>query len=382
MTQDLTAEIIEPGALTEADIALWRSIVEADPAFASPFFSPDFTQAVAGVAPDTAVAVLRRQGEVVGFFPFQHRGDSIQPIGAPLNDYHGVIAAPGDRPTLTQLRAMIGLSSLAVTGWIGETGDIPGVEHESLVADLSTGWADYDAAQRATWRKFFSDKDRVRRGLVRDRGEIGLRFETAPSASLDRLIALKRSQYQRSGRHDIFACGWTEDLLRLLLESRDPAFGGVLAVLTAGDEPIAYEYSLYAGGHYHFWFPAYELAYARYSPGILLSLDTMREMSGAGYRTFDFAHAGEPYKKYFCNRAGRLFEGAVGRDDIKGALRSAALATPLGQSIHRRWKTIDGCETSSVGRLVGLAVAARAMAASISLPGLREGRGPSSSGDE
>ena len=137
-----------------------------------------------------------------------------------------------------------------------------------------------------------------------------------------------------------------------------------MAVLSAGGEPVAYEYGLYAGQQYHFWFPAYELTAARYSPGMLLSLDSMREKSKAGVSTFDFGHAGEPYKKYFCNRTGRIFEGAASRPDMKGALRSVVLMTRLGQSVHRRWKTIAGCETSLVGLVAGLSTAARSMATS------------------
>ena len=364
MARELSARIVDVADLSAAQIALWKEIVSDDPLYLSPFFQPAFAQAVARVAPYTAVAVLRCAGADVGFFPFQRRGKTIQPISAPLNDYHGVIARPEYRPMLDHIRDLIGVGSLAVTGWVDETGDVHAVAKQSMAADISTGWDTYQAGQRQAWRKFFGDKDRARRSLSRDRGEITLHFEQASSGSLDRLIELKRQQYRRSGRHDVFACGWTVDLLRSLLDWNEDGFGGTLAVLSAGGEPVAYEYGLYAGQQYHFWFPAYELTAARYSPGMLLSLDSMREKSKAGVSTFDFGHAGEPYKKYFCNRTGRIFEGATSRPDMKGALRSVVLMTRLGQSVHRRWKTIAGCETSLVGLVAGLSTAARSMATS------------------
>ena len=358
----LTAILVDVADLSAAQIALWKEIVSEDPLYRSPFFQPAFTQAVARVAPETGVAVLRCADEDVGFFPFQRRGETIQPIGAPLNDYHGVIARPEHRPALNMIPELFDVGSLAVTGWVGEPGPPQVLEHQSMVADVSGGWDAYLTDQRRSWRKFFSDKERARRSLCRDRGALQLHFEQASTENLDRLVELKRQQYKRSGLHDVFACGWTVDLLRSLLDQSESGFGGVLAVLSAGGEPVAYEYGLYAGRHFHFWFPAFEISSARYSPGILLSLDTMREKSRTGgIDVFDFAHAGEPYKKYFCNHSGRLIEGVASRQDMKGVLRSAVLTTRIGRSVHRRWKTIAGCETSRGGILTGLATAARSM---------------------
>ena len=60
-----------------------------------------------------AASVLHRGGEIVGFFPFQRRGGSIQPLGAPMNDYHGIIARPGEAPELHELARLL---NGAVTG--------------------------------------------------------------------------------------------------------------------------------------------------------------------------------------------------------------------------------------------------------------------------
>ena len=74
-----------------------------------------------------------------------------------------------------------------------------------------------------------------------------------------------------------------------------------MAAMWAGDTLVAAEYSLHAGDQCHFWFPGYEPSLARCSPGILLSMDTMRLADAQGYRTFDFGFEGEHYKKYFWN---------------------------------------------------------------------------------
>ena len=166
------------------------------------------------------------------------------------------------------------------------------------------------------------------------------------------------------------------DLLRALLtDTRVEGFGARLAVLEAGGEPVAFEYGLHAGANYHFWLPAYEASVSRYSPGILLSLDTMRLGSAEGFRVFDYGFEAEPYKKYFCNRSQTVLEGVAHRQGYAGAMAAAfsmagadaALAAGerfvsagLGLSVRRRWASIDACETTVVGRARGIAAAAAA----------------------
>lgn len=375
--RDLTIETVTPAELSADELDLWVGFVRADARFASPYFHPRFTQIAGEVAPGAAVSILHRRGRVVGFFPHQRRGGAAQPIGAPLNDYHAVITEPGLDIPLEALPDLIGAASLAVTGWTGPGAPGEGVlARQTLQADLSDGWAAYDAGRRADWRKYFKDKDRARRSLERDHGEVRATIAGRDPVLLERLIALKSDQYRRSRLHDIFACGWTADLLRALLaDTAAQDFGARLAVLEAGGEPVAFEYGLYAGAHYHFWLPAYEASVARYSPGILLSLDTMRQGRAEGFRVFDYGFEGEPYKKYFCNRSRTVLEGVAHRQGYAGAMAAAfsmagaeaALAAGerfagagLGLSVRRRWASIDACETTVAGRARGIAAAAAA----------------------
>lgn len=377
MGRDLTIETVTPAELSPDELDLWAAFVAADPRFASPYFHPRFTQIAGEVAPGAAVSILHQRGRVAGFFPHQRRGGAAQPIGAPLNDYHAVITEPGLDIALEMLPDLIGAGSLGVTGWSGPGAVGEGViARQTLQADLSDGWAAYDAARRADWHKYFKDKDRTRRSLERDRGAVCARIDGGDPALLERLIGLKSDQYRRSRLHDIFACGWTADLLRALLaDTAVEGFGARLAVLEAGGEPVALEYGLYAGSHYHFWFPAYEASVARYSPGILLSLDTMRQGSAEGFKVFDYGFEGEPYKKYFCNRSQTVVEGVAQRRGYAGAMAAAlsmagadaALAAGqrfanagLGLSVRRRWASIDACETTVFGRARGIAAAAAA----------------------
>ena len=365
----LKVDIAAIETLGDADWAIWRAMLEANPALASPYFRPEFARAAGRACPGAAVAVFSRGGETVGFFPHQRRGGAMQPLAAPMNDYHGIIAFPGEAPSLEEAAEVLGAARLNLTAWVGPTG--LGEDRRTVQVELDdSGYDGWYAERRTSFGKFFKDKERARRSMEAELGPLRVEHGLRDAALLDWLIDLKRDQYRRTGRHDIFACGWTADLLHALLKEEGEGLGGSLAALWAGDRLTAVEYSLHAGDQYHFWFPGYEPSLARCSPGILLSLDTMRLASADGYRTFDFGFEGEHYKKYFCNGfkvvreavvlkpglGATMSQAAVGALNLAGAGRGEQLRT----SVRRRWAAIEACETTPGARMKGAMQAAGA----------------------
>ncbi|MBX3481808.1 MAG: GNAT family N-acetyltransferase [Caulobacter sp.] len=378
-------DIIGADALTPSERALWLEWIAADPVYESPFFHPDFTAIAGQVAPGARLAVLHQGGKVVGFLPHQRRGGAAQPLAAPLNDYHGVIAAPGQQIGLDAAPDLLEARSFTATGWAGPArAGGPVTRARTLLADVSAGWDTYYAARKAAFPKFLKDKERARRSLERDLGPVRVETTSSDLSHFDRLIALKQDQYRRSRRHDIFDCGWTVELLRALMTQAAPTFGARLAVLYAGDRPMAYELGLRGGGHYHFWVPAYEEEGARYSPGMLLSMDTMKAGAAEGVSLYDFGFEGEAYKKYFCDLTRTVFEGPALSSGLSAGLARtmSEVVSPdggrglvpaaLAQSVRRRWAVIDACETTTLGRVRALGAAASAMAG--------RGRNPLSTG--
>lgn len=365
----LRVDIAAIETLGDADWAIWRAMLEAAPALASPYFRPEFARVAGRACPGAAVAVFSRGGETVGFFPHQRRGGAMQPLAAPMNDYHGIIAFPGEAPSLEEAAEVLGAARLNLTAWVGPTG--LGEDRRTVQVELDeSGYDGWYAERRTSFGKFFKDKERARRSMEAELGPLRVEHGLRDPALLDGLIDLKRDQYRRTGRHDIFACGWTADLLHALLKEEGEGIGGSLAALWAGDRLTAVEYSLHAGDQYHFWFPGYEPSLARCSPGILLSLDTMRLASADGYRTFDFGFEGEHYKKYFCNGfkvvreavvlkpglGATMSQAAVGALNLAGSGRGEQLRT----SVRRRWAAIEACETTPGARMKGAMQAAGA----------------------
>ena len=365
----LQVEIVRADALSTADVALWRTMLSGNPDLASAYFRPEFTQVAGAISPEAAVAVFQRDGVTVGFFPHQRRGGTIQPLGAPMNDYHGVIAHVGQGLTLEEVGTLLKAPRLRVGAWVGPAGE--GVDRETLmVAMPSEGFSAWYAERRQTWAKYFKDKERARRSLEAELGPVEVSRNLRDPALLDQLITLKRDQYRRTGRHDIFDCGWTRELLHGLLQTQgEDDFGASMAGMWAGGKLTAVEYSLHAGDRYHFWFPVYEPSLARCSPGILLSMDTMRLASDQGYRVFDFGFGGEGYKKYFCNRTQTVREAVVMRPGLAASVSNAAVGLlntagksrgdRLRTSVRRRWAAIEACETTTIERLKGAVEAAQ-----------------------
>jgi CelD/BcsL family acetyltransferase involved in cellulose biosynthesis len=366
MAGTLQVEIVKADQLTLADRVLWRAMTDANPDLASPYFRYEFTGIASRVSPDAAVAILSRDGRTIGYFPHQRRGAAIQPLGAPMNDYHGVVAMPGEAPPLETVAALLGAPRLNVSSWVGPTG--VGEPRETLMTITpEDGFDPWYAERRQTWGKYFKDKERARRSLEAEWGPVRVETGLTDPALLDHLIGLKREQYARTGRHDIFACGWTRDLLHALMDHEDD-FGASMAALWAGDRLTAIEYSLHAGDRYHFWFPAYEPAIARCSPGILLTLETMRLGCADGFRVYDFGFGGEGYKKYFCNASQGVREAVVLKPGLGATLSDAAVgllggagggrAERLRTSVRRRWAAIEACEITPANRLKGAVAAA------------------------
>lgn len=364
----VTAEIVRIDTLSSEARDQWLHWQKSNPLTQSPFFHPRFAEAVARHAPHCFVAKLFKDGILVGYFPFQKRGRGVYPIGAPMNDYHGVIGSITEAPTLEEVALAINARRLNVNGWVGKGQS--GRDGTSCQVTLESGYEAWLASRLAIYGKYFKDKARSRRSMEAQMGPIEVLVGIKEPLLLDQLIRLKSAQFRRTGRHDIFAAGWTVHLLHDLMRSPDSDdLGASMATMSAGGELVAIEYSLHAGNHYHFWFPAYLDAGARFSPGILLSMETMKALEPEGYRVFDYGFGDEGYKKYFVNTYQAVREACVvaGRAGNWGrragarilGLAGAERAERLKLSIHRRWSMIEATEVSRRGRVKGVILAAR-----------------------
>jgi CelD/BcsL family acetyltransferase involved in cellulose biosynthesis len=362
MDPEFTVEALKPKELDAQARQLWTTFRAADPALRSPYFDLRYVLAAGEAAPGAEVAVIRRQGRIEGFLPFQRRGRRIQPIAAPLTDYHGLIQArDGGDIDLTRVVQALGARRFRFSGLVGQALSRARVSVRSaMVADLGEGVDAYLAGRPGD---FLKDKRRRARRLAEDHGPLSFSLSEEDDGALDLIFRLKREQMRRTAQLDVFASPWTTQFLRHLTAHSEPDFGPRFAVLKAGGRIVAAELGLRSGDAYHLWFPVYDPDFAKYSPGALMTLETLRAAAEQGIRTIDFGPANEAYKREFATPGIPVFEGDVTTSGLEAATRRAAdlalgrdtalrqALSSAGLRLDRRWDRITACDPRLEGQV-------------------------------
>jgi CelD/BcsL family acetyltransferase involved in cellulose biosynthesis len=269
-----------------------------------------------------------RTGEgVLGFFPFESgkRGFG-RALGKGYSDAQGLVAPATADIDFREVLSASGLRSWEfdhLVAWQGEWfrhGPHRLVEQSSPVVDLSAGWAAYERHQRQSSATLLQATARKRRKLERDHGPVTFVLHEANHALLEELLRWKSEQYRRSGLRDRFADGGVRRLVHDLLEVDDPELQGLLTVIRAGDEVVAMHMGLRCASTLAYWIPGYALNFTAYSPGLILCMDLLRAMTGAGMSLLDFGKGNEDYKRRIANATIPLLRGAVSHDRLTARL--------------------------------------------------------------
>lgn len=364
-TQELPTAIVEERSSTQLAVDIvsahqlcghlgerWDTIRATNPRWKSPYFSKEFTKAVARVRDDVEIAVIRKSDEdlVIGFLPFQRVTEShAEPVGGRLNDAHGLIGIElNDSKYIPLIMEKVGLKSFGFHSAILCGENIDQYEFapcDSHYIDLSQGWETY----RKWVRKNSSTVKRQgqkTRGLEREIGPIRFEFDCTDAETLEHLIDLKRNKYQRTKTFDILSVEWASNLLREVATIEKQEFKGLLSVMWAGDEIVACHFGILTGNILHYWFPTFDNAYNKYSPGTELILRVAEHAASIGVEKVDFGYGDDSYKFKVCNgkekvSCGRFtfsrldFKIAKTRYRIRKKLKSIPMK-PLAKKLLRK----------------------------------------------
>lgn len=307
--------LITVNELDSTLIEAWRSIQSGSGIFQSPYFCPEFTQIASRVRDDVGVVVIENDDRPVGFFPHQRSLLGMgKPVGGPLSDYHGVIAGLGAE---WELATLMRAAKLSV--WTFDHLVDPGGHFEAHVTaraaspqiDLGAGYQRYEQGRRDSGSDYIRKTEGLARKLGRESGELRFTLHETGDGALEQLIRWKRNQYRQSRLTDVFGVRWTGDLLRSIAQTQAAGFAGVCSVLRAGDRLIAAHIGMRSRNTLHYWFPAYDPDFAKYSTGIILLLRLAQALAGSGIRTIDLGKGDEQYKQRLLTGAVQLREGYV-----------------------------------------------------------------------
>jgi CelD/BcsL family acetyltransferase involved in cellulose biosynthesis len=320
--------------------ACWFELLHELPALDSPYFHPDFTRLVAMVRSDVEIAIIESDQNVVGLFPYQ-RGQfgRAKPVGGRLSDFHGIIAEPSVVRSLGDILCQCNLNSFQFDHLLA--GQFPPEISQFSIAGspylgMSRGFEEYQRVQKH-YSKHYVQYQRKQAKIQREHGELRLVLHSDSESDFNQLLCWKQEQYQRTGAFNPMRFGWTIDLLRKIWAERDPSFRGLFSTLHIGDKLVGAHFGMQAGSTLHYWFPAYNPEFHKYSPGNLLLLEIARSVSLNGITKIDFGKGTEDYKLCFGSAQTLVAEGSAARSSLASKLDSTYLSardwlksSPLG----------------------------------------------------
>jgi CelD/BcsL family acetyltransferase involved in cellulose biosynthesis len=312
----LRIHAVDGASLSETQVQHWNEIQRSDSNYASPFLTPGYTQLVARCCEGVRVGIIElAQGRPVGFFPFQLVAPRYaKPVGTIFCDYQAVIIEPDVRLNAPELLAACGLDRWDFDHLLANQpffSTFHEVHDFSSVIDLSAGFDVYNAQMKRDKRFQLSQAELQRRRMERELGVVTLSTHEPDPELLDRLLLIKREQWTRSGWPNRFEAEWELTLMANLTQTDEPNFGGLLTVLRAGNQPVALHLGLRSRTVWHYWTTAYEIAFARYSPGLVMLVEMIKSAESMGFKAIDLGKGDLLYKRRLRNFEVPLAEGTV-----------------------------------------------------------------------
>jgi CelD/BcsL family acetyltransferase involved in cellulose biosynthesis len=259
---------------------------QATPSLANPFLSPEFAVAVGRFRPGARIAVLTDGQSIVGFFPFERRWLGVGvPVGGWLSGCQGLVHAPGVDWDPRELLRGCDLSAWQFDNLIVSQQPFEpyhAITGPSPVMNLADGFDAYYAKLRLKSPRFCRELARKTRKLGREAGELRIVADSRDSDALRTLTTWKSDQYRRTSHVDRFGQPWLGELLNALLATRGNHLSGLLSVLYAGEQPVAAQFGLRAGNLLVGWFTAYDIRFAKYSPGIIHLMQMAEQLAEGG----------------------------------------------------------------------------------------------------
>lgn len=358
----MAIDVLRPSELSDAQLQAWRGFQAADPDLGNPFLSPEWAQAVerARAPGRTLVAMQHAHGRSEAFLAVRAGPFTAQPVGSPLSDYQGVVAAPGVTADLQGMLRGLGVTRYDFThSPASQSALAAGFQgrQRSCYVDVSVSPETFAKRFRADGSDLLRDIGKRIRKAEREVGPVTFTWRDQDRNALGELFNQKRNQYRATRQTDVLKPAWVGRLMEDLVgrtPSGDPhAFGAMFSTLRIDGRFAAGHLGLHAGPVVHAWFIAHDPAFGRYSPGMVLITELARKLTGEGWKELDLGGGEYPFKARLCDASREIAYGFVGVPSPAAAFRGAAYGirraveeAPLGRvsawpgKAMRRWDVI------------------------------------------
>ena len=351
----LEINTIPAASLDEDHIQTWADIRATNPGLDNPCFHSAFTRITGTVCPNTEVGVIKKRGEIRGFFPFErvsnHTGRA---VCAEMSDFHGLITRPDEAIDLRVLLRGCRLSSWGFDHLPADQHSFREYHHnldDSPYMDLQDGYDRYLEQKKAEGSSVIRQAERKARKIAREVGPLRFVWHDDDVALTDLLVEWKANQLIQKNYANVFALSWLTPLIKRFHQSKEAGFCGVQSVLYAGDQPIAIHSGFLGMPVFSSWIPAYNADFSRYSPGLILHLELARKATELGVARIDLCRGYNQLKRSLMSGAFPVAIGTVtsnalrqryinGVQMAKAHLTAAPAFLPLRNLYHRyrSWK--------------------------------------------
>ena len=348
----MKVSVIHPREVDHELVGTWRQLLSVSALPESGFLTPEFAIAVGHHRPDARIAVIENAGQTVGFFPYQSRpGGFARALAFGISDFQAIVASPHHDIDFIELLKACGLLRWRFDHLLSRAPLRAGERTESHVSpliDLRSGFEQYVEKQSKISSGFKRAQRKHDRFSQAHDGAWSFRWNSKDPSTLHRLLNLKGEQCRASGSHDYTTHRWIRSLLEELSALQGEFLAGVQSELCVGNQVIAMHFGLRTRSRIHWWFPAYETQWARWSPGLSLLLETIKASSERGLTCVDLGKDLSRYKREFMNGELCVREGTA------HASPWGDFATHIGERMQRADKR-SGVFSSLMRPVAGLA---------------------------
>lgn len=281
-------------------LAEWAELAIQGECPPGPFLHPAYARSVGEVRPDVEVAILREGGNAVGFLPYQRSPFGVGVVvGGRLCDQSGAVQRPGVSWNSAELPRTVGLRLLRLSNVrtnVFDLGPHLGSPRPAPFIDLTGGFESYRRASVDSGSSFVKQIKCKAGRLERDHGALRFEWHTTEESALATLLSWKAHQRKATRTPNVLDLPWARALIERLHGLAEPGFAGVLSALYVGDTLAAAHFGLRTDRVLHYWIPAYNEAFSRYSPGLICLMQMARAAAERGVERLDLGPGDERYK--------------------------------------------------------------------------------------
>lgn len=307
--------VIKANEISDELRKIWYDIQRESDELSSPYFSHQFTSAVASVYPDSYVGVIEDENRITGFFPFHkdHHGNG-GPIGRDMSDYQGVIIKKNYSWSVEELIRKCNLRTWSFDHLLISQEQFEpyhSARTESPILDLSRGFEVYKQERNDAGTQQIRQIHRRIRQLEHEIGVIQFNAHIDDISVFKQMVSWKIAQYKQTNSHNDFDDPRIGKLLERIFYIQNHDFSGLLSVLFVEDAPAAIHMGMRSDQVWHWWYPSYSVNYKKYSPGLILLLKMAEYSEPLGINMIDLGKGAFHYKKRLMNSSIPIAEGRV-----------------------------------------------------------------------